>query len=1042
MILSEVSVRRPVFTTVMMLALMVFGIWSYSKVGVDLFPEVEFPVVTVVAVYPGADPESVESKVVDILEEAINSVSGIEELRSTSTENVGMVIVQFELSRDADQAVQDVRDKVASVIGQLPTDLEAPVIQKFDIGAAPIMSLVVSAPMSTRELTALAEDTIKQRLQTITGVGNIDVVGGQVREFEILVNPVQLQSFGIAVEDVARAVGAQNIAIPGGRLEFDGLEYSLKTQGEVHSAEELGRLVVANSGGRAILVSDVAEVIDGVEEKRSHASLNGQTAVSLTIQKQSGANTVEVAERVRTELDRMKSELGEDVTITIPVDNSIFIEQSISGVEFDLVFGAILAVLIIMLFLRDWRATFIAALALPISVVATIAFIYAMGFTFNTMTMLALTLSIGILIDDAIVVIENIHRHLSMGKTAVQAALDGTAEIGLAVLAITASIVAVFVPVATMKGIIGRFFFQFGLTVAFAVSVSLFVAFTLTPMMSSKMLKHDEERRTRLGQAVENLMIKMDNMYGSVVRVALRHPLVTIVIAVGSFVAAMGLFRVIPFEFMPSEDRGEFNVFVELPSGTPLAETMDYVEEITQVVRETPGVEMTFATIGGGTQGEVNKGMVFVDMVGSKERTFSQKDAMEYVRGKLASFDKAVIAIEPVGGIGGGGNTRQGDLQYLLLGQDYGELDKAADALVARLQEIDGFVDVDKSSRAGKPEMQIVIDRQRAADLNVPVASIGMAIRTLYSGDKISEIATDGDRFDARIRMLESFRDDPSKILDLMVRSNTGALVSLSNLVRVDMGLGPTQIERFNRSRQITVLANLKGLALGDAVQIVEEIAPTVLPEGVRGEMSGMADSMQESVKYMGEAMILAIVLILLILAAQFESFLHPMTILLALPLSLVGALGGLAITGMSLNMFTMIGFIMLFGLATKNAVLLVDYTNVLRRDHGMDIFEALVEAGIVRLRPILMTTAAMIFGMAPVAMALHEGGEARAPMAVAVIGGLITSTVLTLVVVPVAYLLLDKIVHFVSGGKMGGDTYHQVEEAPAGEHPETNGAV
>lgn len=1042
MILSEVSVKRPVFTTVMMLALLVFGIWSYSKVGVDQFPEVEFPVVTIMAVYPGADPESVETKVVDIIEEAVNSVSGIEELTSTSSENVGLVIVRFELSRNPDQAVQDVRDKVASVIGQLPVDLEAPVIQKFDIGAAPIMSLVVSAPMSTRDLTGLAENTIKQRLQTVPGVGNIDIVGGQEREFEILVNPVRLQSFGIAVEDVARAIGAQNIAVPGGRLEFGGLEYSLKTQGEVHTAEELGQLVVSNSGGRDILVSDVAEVIDGVEEKRSHASLNGETAVSLTIQKQSGANTVEVAERVRVALEQMKSELGQDVVITIPVDNSVYIEQSIGSVQFDLVFGAILAIIIIMLFLRDWRATFIAALALPISVIATVAFIYAMGFTFNTMTMLALTLSIGILIDDAIVVIENIHRHLGMGKSATQAALDGTAEIGLAVLAITASIVAVFIPVATMKGIIGRFFFQFGLTVAFAVMISLFVAFTLTPMMSAKMLKV-EERRTRFGQAVENFMVGMDNIYGSIVRVALRHPFITMVIAIGSFVAAMGLFKIIPFEFMPSEDRGEFSVYVEMDSGTPLAETMEYVEQITAEVRETPGIVMTFATVGGGAQGEVNKASVHVEMIGAHDRSFSQKDAMEHVREKLKPFNKAVISIEPVGGIGGGGGERQGDLQYLLLGRDYDQLDKTADAMVERLRETPGFVDVDKSSRSGKPELQIIIDRQRAADLKVPVASIGMAIRTLYSGDKVSEVATDGDRFDARIRMQESFRDDPSKILDLSVRSQTGELISLSNLVRVDSGLGPTQIKRFNRSRQITVLSNLRGITLGEAVNIVNEISPEVLPAGVSGQMTGSANSMNESVGYMAEAMLLAVVLILLILAAQFESFLHPMTILLALPLSLVGALGGLAITGMTLNIFTMIGFIMLFGLATKNAVLLVDYANVLRRDHDMDTFDALVEAGIVRLRPILMTTAAMIFGMLPVAMALHEGGETRAPMAVAVIGGLITSTVLTLVVVPVAYLMLDKIIVFVTGGKKkkpddsGGDSISEI-----GEHGEANGAV
>lgn len=1013
MILSEVSVSRPVFTTMMILALLVFGIWAYPKVGVDEYPEVEFPFVTVLTVYPGADPESVETKVVDKLEEAINSINGIEELRSTSSENVGLIMVQFELERDVDQAVQDVRDQVASVMGELPDDIEAPIIQKFDIGAAPIVSLVVSGPRSTRELTRLADDVVKQRLQTIRGVGNIDIVGGQEREFSVHVNPSALQRYGLTVQDVAQAVAMQNIAIPGGRVEHAGSEFTIKTEGEVFSAEELGDIVISSFQGRPLRVSDVAQVEDAEEEKRSHASLNGAAAVSLTIQKQSDANTVEVAHLVQQEIDVLRGELDADITLTVPVDNSVYIEKSINDVKFDLVFGAFLAVLIIMLFLRDWRATFISALALPTSVIATMAFIYMMGFTFNTMTMLALTLSIGILIDDAIVVIENIHRHLELGKTPVKAARVGTAEIGLAVLAITASIVAVFVPVATMKGIIGRFFFQFGLTVAFAVSVSLFVAFTLTPMLSARMLRVQHNPGV-LSQMIEKVMVGLDKVYEVVVRLALRHIILTLLVAVGAFVGAIALAKFIPFEFMPHEDRGEFSVYVEMPAGTPLEETMRVVDDVTTQLRQMPGVELTFATMGGGAQGEVNKGLVHVELVDKKERSFSQADAMEYARTQLSGIKDAMLAVEPAGGIGGGGGQRQGDLQYLLLGNDYDDLNESADLLVDKLKDVKGFVDVDKSSRAGKPEVQILINRARAADLNVPVAMIGAAIRTLYAGDKVSEIAADGDRYDVRVRLGPEYRKDPGEILDLSVRSTTGQLVALSNIVEVKMGTGPTQIEHFNRRRQVTVLANLEGLALGDAITQIDSISKDVLLPGVRSELGGRAKNLAQSMGYMLEALILAVILIYLILASQFESFVHPLTIMFSLPLSLVGALGGLVLTGMTMNIFTMIGFIMLMGLVTKNAVLLVDYTNQLRREEHMATFDALVRAGVVRLRPILMTTAAMVFGMLPVAL----GGDAKSAMAVAVIGGLITSTLLTLVVVPAIYLLFDKIGGFFRRNK------------------------
>ncbi len=1022
--LAEVSVRRPVFTTMMMLALLVFGIVAYPKVGVDLYPEVEFPVATISAVYPGADPETIESKVVDPIEEAVNSINGIEELRSTSAESVGIVTIQFNLDRDANLAVQDVRDKVSAIVGELPDDVEAPVVQKFDIGAAPIMSLVVSADREPRELTRLADDVVKQRLQTLEGVGSITVVGGQEREFQVEVDPYALDAFGLAVEDVGRAIGAQNVEIPGGRLTEGNTEFTIKTEGQVHDVDGLQEIILTSNGGRAVRLGDVASVSDSTEEKRTHSALDGKSAVSLTIQKQSGANTVAVAKAVTEEVEKLREELGAGVSIAIPVDNSTFIEHSINDVQFDLVFGAILAILIILLFLRDWRATFISALALPTSVIATVAFINVMGFTFNLMTMLALTLSIGILIDDAIVVIENIHRHLEMGKSPRQAALDGTSEIGLAVLAITASIVAVFVPVALMDGIVGRFFFQFGMTVAFAVSVSLFVAFTLTPMLSARMLKESHSEPTAIGRWLDKGFGALDAVYEKVIRGALAHPIVTALVAVVTFVGSLSLLTVIPFEFTPTEDRGEFRIYVEMPTGTDLDRTIAYTDALTNDIAAVSGVELTFTSIGGGLQGEVNKAEVHVELTEHKARAFTQDEAMQYVREMLADRTGAKFAVEPIANIGGGGG-RQGDVQYLVMGADYDEINEVAGTLRDRMAELPGFVDVDVTARGGKPEIRVEIDRARAADLGVPVASIAMAIRTMYAGQDVTELATDGERFNTLLRMDEAFRTDANRMLQLKVRSQSGQLIPLSNVIRIERSSGPSTIERYDRQRQVTVIANLEDIALGTASEHVEQIAKDLRSPTVEVRAAGRADQLADTVGYMVEAMILAVVLIYLILAAQFESFVHPLTIMLSLPLSLIGALGALALTGMTLNIFTMIGFIMLMGLVTKNAVLLVDYTNVLRRE-GRDRFDALVEAGTVRLRPILMTTAAMIFGMLPVALALSVGGEGRAPMAVAVIGGLITSTILTLVVVPVAYQTFEKLLELVG---LGSDEPQDIPE-------------
>lgn len=1005
--LADVSIDRAVTAAVLNIALIVLGVVAYPRIGVDLFPQVDLPVTTVTAVYPGADPGVVESKVIDKLEEAINTVSGIDTLRSVSLENVGQVIVQFELERDIDQAAQDVRDKVSSVLGELPADLEPPIVEKFDVGAAPILTLVVAADAPLREVTRVADDVVKAAMQSLSGVGSIDLVGGREREIHVELLRDKLAWYHLTPEDVARAIAAQNLEIPGGRIDTGLTEWSVKTKGEVGSAAALADLTVTTLGGVPTRLRDVARVTDTEEEARSSSNLDGRTAVSLVVRKQSGANTVAVAHAVKDKLAALADRLPEGFTAEVAIDNSVFIEASINDVNFDLLFGAMLTVLIILLFLRDWRATLIAAVALPTSVIATLAFIQAMGFTFNNMTMLALTLSVGILIDDAIVVIENIHRHLEMGKGVRQAAREATAEIGLAVMAITAAIIAVFVPVAVMEGIIGRFFFQFGLTVSFAVAVSLLVSFTLTPMLSSRFLKSQHGGRFFVSRWIEAVLDGVERAYTATVRMALRHRLLTVLAAIGVFASSIYLLKFVDKEFLPPEDRGELTVKFELPAGASLEASQRFAADLARDIGRTPGVTSMLTSIGGGAQGQVNQGEIHVALVERHARDYTTTQAINHIREQLGDRSPALVAVEPVRAISGGGNRGQ-EVQFDLRGGDFDQLNAAATALQDAMREAGGYVDIDSTYRGGKPELRLEIDRERAAALGVPVATIATTVRMLVAGEKVSEVPIDGERYDVRVRLPEAQRGSAADIDRIKVRATTGQLVDLANVVRVTEGVGPAQIERAARQRQVTVLANLDSKTLGEAVGEIEGFAAKVVPATINTSWAGRAETMKDSMKAMVTALLLAIVLVYLILAAQFESFVHPFTIMLSLPLALVGAFGGLWLAGMSLNIFSMIGLIMLIGLVTKNAVLLVDYTNVLRAE-GRALMDALVEAGRVRLRPILMTTAAMIGGMVPVALAKSLGGEQRAPMAIAVIGGLLTSTVLTLVVVPVVYSLLSR---------------------------------
>lgn len=1007
--LADLSINRAVFAVMLIAALTVFGLMSYPRIGVDLFPDVEFPIATVTVIYPGGDPETMESKIADPIEEAINTLSGIKTLRSTNLEGMSQIVVEFELEVSAEQAVQDIRDRVSGVVSQLPEGTETPVVQKFDVGAAPILSVALAGELDPRDLTELADKTVKERLQRVAGVGGVDLIGGREREIRVLVDPNKLAGVGLTVQDVSAAIQSQNIALPAGSFERGTQEITVKTKGEVKTAEEVADILLAGAPGSSLRIRDVAQVIDGMEDARSASFLDGRSAVALVIRKQSGSNTVSVAKDVRAAIEEIRGRVEKaGATIAVPTDNSVFVERSMHDVQFDLIFGAVLAIAIIMLFLRDIRATIISAVAIPTSVIASFAFMEWLGFTFNNMTMLALSLSIGILIDDAIVVIENIHRRLEAGETPMQAASSGTAQIFLAVIATTSSILAVFVPVAFMKGIIGRFFYQFGITVSVAVAVSMLVSFTLTPMLSSRFLRKHQGQPNFVSRGIERVLVAIDNGYGSVVRTALRHRALTMFVAVLAFAGSVVMVTQVKTEFLPPEDRGMFNVNVELPAGTSLSATTAVTEAVAHDIRKSiPAVLNTFTTVGGATaNGQVNLGQIQVVLVPGKQRGYNQEQAMAWVRERVSKIEDAKVTVQMINAVGGGGFRAQ-PVQFFVRGSDMNELVQAADALKKELESVKGLVDLDTTYRSGKPELSVEINREAAASMAVPVANVASTIRALMAGDAVSEIKDGVNVYDITVQLPEAEQANVESLAGLQVRSLTGELVDLANVVTIERSAGPSQIERQARQRQITVLAGLQGLPLGDATKAVDAAAKKVVPEHLVSGYVGNADMMVESFGYMVVALMLAVILVYMILAAQFNSFIQPLNIMLSLPLSVIGAFGGLYLTGKTLNIFSMIGIIMLMGLVTKNAILLVDFANQLRAE-GKPVHEALVQAGVIRLRPILMTTAAMIFGMAPVALAISEGGDTRSPMAICVIGGLITSTLLTLIVVPVGYSLTE----------------------------------
>ena len=1026
MFLTRISVNAPVFATMIMVALMVIGSYSFQRLPIEQLPDVDFPVVAVVVSYPGAAPEAVESDIVEPIEEAVNTISGIDYIESTSRAGQAMVILFFEMDVDSSTAMQDVRDKIGGLTGSFPDNANDPLLFKFDPSELPVVSLAVSSDiMSLRDLTALTEDVIEPRLSSIQGVGRASVVGGVPRQLNVLIDPDRLTAFGVGVAEVTAALRQENQDLPAGSIQ-QGLEkQSIQVEGRVENSADFLDIIVARRGGQPVRLRDVATLVDGEAEANSIALLDGESALAVDVVKTQGSNTVEVAAKVReAAAGLMADDLPEGVIVEVVRDNAKPVEESYHGVQSMMIEGAGLAVLIVFLFLNSWRSTVITGLTLPISVIGTMTVLYFLGFTLNIMTLLALSLAIGLLIDDAIVVRENIMRHLHMGKSHRQAALEGTNEIGLAVLATTLSIVAVFLPVAFMDGIIGKFFLQFGITVSVSVLISLFVAFTLDPMMSSVWYDPSAEpdvKRGFLGRQVQKFGDFFDRMaegYRTVLRWGLRHRITTLLIALVAFVGSFALIPLVGAEFAPAVDNSEFQVSVETPVGSSLEYTAGKIRQIDRVLREFPEVTGTYATVNGASSdGGENAATVAVTMVSPSERDRSPQDMTVPVRQALARIPGIDATIGAAGGLGG----VAAPVQINLYGDDLDVLGPLANRLVRSMQTIDGLEDVTSTLDAAQPVLGVRINRDTASDLGVSLQQIGATLRPMLGGDDVSDwTSPDGRSFTVTVRLPAEMRNDLDVLRALPVAQSgaTGSsgMVRLDQVADIVQSFGPSEIKRRDLSRQVLVSANVAAVTLGEVMPSVQAAIDNLdVPAGYRVTTGGDAEQLAETAAAAGAALALAVIFIYLVLASQFGSFLQPVAIMFALPLALIGVVLGLLVGGSTLNMFSMIGFIMLMGLVVKNAILLVDNANQHVREQGMNLYDALVEAGGTRFRPIIMTTLAMIFGMLPLALNIHEGSGQNAPMAHAVIGGLISSTILTLVVVPVVLTYVDSFGRLVS---------------------------
>jgi hydrophobic/amphiphilic exporter-1 (mainly G- bacteria), HAE1 family len=1049
--LAEVCVKRPVFATMLILSLVTVGAFSFFSLGVDLFPKIDFPTITVTVINPGASPEEIETEITEKVEEAVNTISGIDELRSTSVEGISQVFVQFILEKDVNVAAQEVENRVQTVIPRLPATAEQPTVMKLDTDAAPVLRIAVSAPTSLRDVTETAKNKIKERIESINGVGQITMIGGRDRQINVWVDPDKMRSYNVTPAEITTALRLQNIEFPSGRLDEGQTETSVRTLGKIKKPEEFANVVVAVRGDYEVKVKDLGYVEDGAEEIRSQALLNGQPAVTLIVSKQSGQNTVAVAHEVKARLDEIKPTLPKNYEMRIIGDNSIFIENSLNAIEEHLIVGAILASIVVFLFLWNIRTTIIAALAIPTSIISTFALMYAMGYTLNSITMLSLTLMVGIVIDDAIVVLENIYRFVEeKGMNPFQAAIEGTREIGLAVLATTLSLMAVFVPIGFMQGIVGKFMSSFGLTASFAVGVSLIVSFTLTPMLAARLIKrkkgedleeaaepvgsgeagrikgdgmiepHYEEpvtnrrkEETSEGHSSKDSWFyrRIDGTYTWLLKFSMAHRWLIVLLCVLVFISIVPLFMMVGKNFLPVDDQSQFEVTIRAPEGSSLSATSQLFERIATDIRQLEGVTDTLITIGGGQQQVVNSGSIYVKLSDIGKRSKSQEETMTAARALLKNYPPELrTGVQQVAAFSGGG-FRNANVQFLIAGPDLKKLEEYSAKILERMKTIPDAVDVDSTLISGKPEVQLEIDRATAADLGVRVGDVSQALNTLVAGQEATTFNEGTDQYEVRVRAINTYRTDIEGLKRLIVPSTKLGWVSLDRLVKVKEGTGPSSVERTNRQRQVTLLANTKpgGSAANIQTAIDNAVKELNLPLGYTTGYVGQSKEMGKAGFYFLLAIMLSFIFMYIVLAAQFESFLHPVTILLTLPLSIPFGILSLLVMGQSVNIFSGLGLLLLFGVVKKNAILQIDHTNTLR-SRGMSRYDAIIQANRDRLRPILMTTIALVAGMIPLVVSTGAGAGTNRSIGVLVVGGQSLCLLLTLLAVPVFYSLFDDV--------------------------------
>jgi HAE1 family hydrophobic/amphiphilic exporter-1 len=1009
MTLAEVSVKRPVFALMMTSALIVLGWFSYRELGLDLMPKTDYPVVTVSTSLPGASAEEIETQLTKPIEEVVNTISGIDELRASSDQGFSRVNVTFNLERDIETAVQDVRDKVATIVRQFPRDTMPPVIQKIDPDAAPILTVVVSAPRAAKEITEIADRRIKQVLETVKDVGEVTFTGERRREIQLLVDADRLNAYGLTIDQVRSAVQRQNVEVPGGSFITGPTEIALRTMGRIHDVRDFNRIIIAYKDGSVITLADIGRVLDTVQEVRSIARLNGETATSLLIRKQSGTNTVDVVDRVVARLDRLRSTLPADFKVQTIRDQSRFIRRSFEDIKLHLFLGGLLAAFVVFLFIRNLRVTLIAGLAIPTSIIGTFTAMKYFGFTLNNMTMLALSLATGIVIDDAIVVLENIFRYVEeKGVSPREAAAEATREIGLAVVATTLSLVVIFLPVAFMTGQVGRYFYSFGITSAAAIMLSMFVSFTLTPALCAWWLKKEDAASDHSTTRTRGVYARIDALYGRMLGWSLARRGIMLGIAATTAASAVFLFPYVGKELVPDDDQSEFSVNVRLPKGTSFQRTEEYCAAIERELRALPEVRLVFANV------FTNSANYYVAMTPLEDRHLSQQDLMRQTRTMLSRYQGARISVSggtdlsgasSGGGRGGGGGTNR--LNILIQGPEIEQLQEYTVALLDKIKTIPGVVDADTNFEPTQPELRVDVDRARAADLGASIDSLATSLRTLVGGEEVSKYKDGDEQFSVVLRLDEAHRT-PATMDQLLIPAGTARAIKVSDVAQLTMGNGPAAIDRYNRQRQISINANLDRAALGGVIAAARrKVDELHMKPGYQAVFGGSARTLDEASNDFVIAMVLAVAFIYMVLASQFNSFVHPLTIMTSLPLSLPAGLLALMATGNTLNVYSAIGLMMLFGIVKKNSILQVDYTNTLRA-RGMDRREALVAANHVRLRPILMTTLSIVAGMLPIAFGRGAGAGSRASMAVTIIGGQALCLLLTLLITPVVYSYFD----------------------------------